>query len=313
MSLLQTLRQAGFRGDALRTAYAVAMAESGGRATAYNPDAATGDNSYGLFQINMLGDLGPARLRQFGLSRNEDLFDPLTNARVAFRMSGGGRDWSPWSAYKNGAYKKYLAGAPGTGKLAGPTQAAQVGEQAFATSGAGMQYFKRQAATFFMAQAQAAAAGKPVDFTGLFALGQMRQQMTEVPAPAPAPTQAGAASAGAGLTAGSVRELFHDPLGAYDEGTKIAPIGGHGKHVHAAFRNPQAAVAAIRLAQGLGLRVSENPFVDKVDPVHTGGSLHYQTFPGKVDGRVVGQGLDVSGSSDAMAQFFNTLRSYATK
>lgn len=289
------------------------MAESGGRARAYNPNADTGDNSYGLFQINMLGDLGPARLRQYGLARNEDLFDPTTNARVAFRMSGGGRDWSPWSAYKNGAYKKYLSAAPGGGAAPRPSQAAQAGEQAFATSGAGMEFFKQQAAGFFMAQAQAAAAGKPVDFTGLMALGQMRAQAMTLTPVEPTQIPAQTDGAGAGPTAGSVRELFHDPLGAYDEGRKIPAVGGHGKHVHAAFRSPQAAVSSIRLAQRLNLRVSENPFVDKVDSVHTKGSFHYQTFPGKVDGRVVGQGLDVSGSADAMAKFYNTLRTYATK
>jgi len=313
-SLVQTLQQAGFSGDALRTAWAVAMAESGGRATAHNPNAQTGDNSYGLFQINMLGNLGPARLRQYGLSRNEDLFDPTTNARVAFRMSGGGRDWSPWSAFKNGAYKRYLNQFPGAGKAPRPTVAAQAGEQAFAVSGAGMEFFKKQAASFFMSQAQAAAAGRPVDFSGILALGQMRRQaMVETPVPAPAAPSGPVPSGGAGLSKGSVRELFHDPLGAYDEGTKIDAVGGHGNHVHSAFRTPEAAVAAIRLAQRLGLRVSENPFVDKVDPVHTGGSLHYQTFPGRIDGRVVGQGLDVSGSPELMTQFFNTLRQYATK
>lgn len=312
MSLIQTLQQAGFRGEALRTAYAVAMAESGGRATAHNPNASTGDNSYGLFQINMLGGLGPARLRQYGLSRNEDLFDPATNARVAFRMSGGGRDWSPWSAYKNGAYKKYLNAAPGVGK-GGPTRAAQAGEQAFATSPAGMQFFKQQAASYFMQQAQAAAEGRPVDFGGLIGLAQLRQQaVVEAPA-TPVPQPSGRGGPAAGLSQGGVRELFHDPLGAVDEGTEIAPIGGHGKHVHAAFRNPQDAVTAIRYAQRLGLRTSENPFVDKVDPVHTKGSLHYQTFGQKVAGRPVGAGLDASGSPEAMAQLYRYLRTYATK
>lgn len=289
------------------------MAESGGNPRAHNPNASTGDNSYGLFQINMLGGLGPARLRQYGLSRNEELFDPTTNARVAFRMSGGGRDWSPWSAYKNGAYQKYLNKFPGGGrKMSGPSTAAQAGEQAFATSLGGMEYFKRQAAGFFMAQAQAAAAGQPVDFGGLAALAQMRRQaMTTVASPGPAaPARGGNAPAVGGLRKGAVRELFHDPLGAVDEGQEIAPIGGHGKHVHAAFRDPQSAVAAIRLAQSLGLRVSENPYVDKVDPVHTGGSFHYRTFNQRVNGRQVGQGMDVSGSAAAMAEVYKRLRQY---
>ena len=87
--LIQTLKAAGFKGEALKTAWAIAKRESGGRPEAYNPDRSTGDDSYGLFQINMLGDLGPSRRKQFGLQRNEDLLDPVVNAKAAFRMSNG--------------------------------------------------------------------------------------------------------------------------------------------------------------------------------------------------------------------------------
>lgn len=113
---LDYLRAAGFSGDALRTAWAVMMAESGGNARAHNPNAGTGDNSYGLFQINMLGNLGPDRLKRYKLGRNEDLFDPRTNAQIAYAMSKGGTSWGPWSTYKTGAYKKYLDQFPGGGQ-----------------------------------------------------------------------------------------------------------------------------------------------------------------------------------------------------
>lgn len=106
--MTDVLRQAGFKGEALKIARAIAQAESGLNPRAYNPNAGTGDKSYGLFQINMLGAMGPARRAQYGLKSNEDLFDPLTNAKVAFRMSGGGTNWSPWSTYKSGVYKKHL-------------------------------------------------------------------------------------------------------------------------------------------------------------------------------------------------------------
>lgn len=112
-SLVDILRKAGFRGDALKMAYAIAMAESGGRARAHNPNAATGDNSYGLFQINMLGGMGPERRARYGLSSNEDLYDPLTNAIVAFKMSNGGKNWTPWSTYNHGQYKEYYGGSQG--------------------------------------------------------------------------------------------------------------------------------------------------------------------------------------------------------
>lgn len=106
--LRDILSRAGFRGRGLRTALAIVMAESGGRAQAHNSNPDTGDNSYGLFQINMLGAMGPERRKQYGLTSNDDLLDPNVNARVAFKMSKGGKNWSPWSTYKSGAYRKFL-------------------------------------------------------------------------------------------------------------------------------------------------------------------------------------------------------------
>ena len=113
-SLMSILQQAGFKGEGLKMAYAIAMAESGGNAKAHNGNASTGDNSYGLFQINMLGSMGPARRAQYGLSSNDSLFDALTNAKVAYKMSNGGKNWGPWSTYTNGAYKKYYGGSGGS-------------------------------------------------------------------------------------------------------------------------------------------------------------------------------------------------------
>jgi hypothetical protein len=91
------LYEAGFRGSSLKEAWAVAMKESTGRPRSHNDNPKTGDNSYGLFQINMIGSLGPARLEQYGLETNKDLFNPLVNARIAFQMSDGGKNWSAWN------------------------------------------------------------------------------------------------------------------------------------------------------------------------------------------------------------------------
>lgn len=110
-SLMDILKSVGFKGEALKMAYAIAMAESSGNAKAHNPNRSTGDNSYGLFQINMLGAMGPERLKRYGLKSYEDLFDPYVNARVAYRMSNGGKNWTPWSTYKRGDYKKYYGGS----------------------------------------------------------------------------------------------------------------------------------------------------------------------------------------------------------
>ena len=110
--LMSTIKQAGFGPRGAEIAYAVAMAESGGNINAHNTNASTGDNSYGLFQINMIGDLGPGRRKQYGLKNNNQLFNALTNAKIAYQMSNKGRDWGAWSTYKNGAYKKFLHNEP---------------------------------------------------------------------------------------------------------------------------------------------------------------------------------------------------------
>jgi len=117
-SLESILRQAGFTGEGLRTAMAVALAESGGNTRAYNPQGR--DLSYGLFQINMLGNMGPQRRAQYGLKSNEDLFNPAVNARVAYALSNGGRNWKPWTTYTSGKYRGYLGkGAEVAGQAAG--------------------------------------------------------------------------------------------------------------------------------------------------------------------------------------------------
>jgi hypothetical protein len=99
--LKDLLKAVGFEGNALKTAWAVAMKESNGRPLAHNGNRGTGDNSYGVFQINMIGNLGEARRDKFNLDSNADLFDPVTNAEIAFHMSNGGKDWSSWKVYQN--------------------------------------------------------------------------------------------------------------------------------------------------------------------------------------------------------------------
>ena len=110
--LVEVLYNAGFRSDRLVQAFAVAKAESSGRAKAYNPPSnKTGDDSYGIFQINMIGNLGPDRRERYQLERNEDLFDPARNAEVAFKMSNKGKDWGAWTTYTSGKYKQYIKDA----------------------------------------------------------------------------------------------------------------------------------------------------------------------------------------------------------
>lgn len=89
-----------------KIAAAIAMAESGGNPRAHNTNAGTGDNSYGLWQINMLGDLGPERREKYGLTSNDQLFDAETNARVMKGESGSGTNWIPWTTYTTTDPKK---------------------------------------------------------------------------------------------------------------------------------------------------------------------------------------------------------------
>ena len=105
LQLKHLLYKVGFEGDQLKQAWAVVMKESTGRPMAHNQNSKTGDNSYGLFQINMIGSMGPARLAQYGLNSNEELFDPLTNARIAYIISEGGKNWSAWNGMTKSTLK----------------------------------------------------------------------------------------------------------------------------------------------------------------------------------------------------------------
>lgn len=104
--LVKLLQQAGFSGEGLRIAYGIVLRESGGRPEAFNGNTGTGDRSWGLFQINTLGSM-KSRVKQFGLKSEKDLLDPLANAKAAYRMSGGGKDFGAWgigpNAYRSGA------------------------------------------------------------------------------------------------------------------------------------------------------------------------------------------------------------------
>ena len=93
--LYEVLSFVGFKGHSLKVAWAVAMKETHGNPLAHNFSRKTGDDSYGVFQINLYGAL-KARLSEFNLKSPKDLTDPVLNAQIAYRMSSGGKDWSPW-------------------------------------------------------------------------------------------------------------------------------------------------------------------------------------------------------------------------
>ncbi len=99
---------AGFRGQSAVTAVAVALAESSGDKDVYN-----GICCHGLWQIHYVH-----AKRYPVLWANK--YDPVSNAKMAFAISGGGKNWKPWEVYTNGMYRSHLdtakkAVAGGTG------------------------------------------------------------------------------------------------------------------------------------------------------------------------------------------------------
>lgn len=110
--IYQVALNAGFNPISAIIMTAISMAEDpGGNPNALNNNPATGDLSYGLWQINMIGNLGPARLRAFGISNNNQLFDPATNAHAAYIISHGGTVFTDWTTFTSGKYKQFLGAA----------------------------------------------------------------------------------------------------------------------------------------------------------------------------------------------------------
>ena len=77
--------------------------------------------SFGWYQIHMsdasmYGGIGAARRKQFTelfqlgrAFRNEDLYNPHINTKAAIQIyKDAGNSFEPWSAFKNGSYKKHL-------------------------------------------------------------------------------------------------------------------------------------------------------------------------------------------------------------
>jgi hypothetical protein len=93
---------------------AIALRESAGVPTAHNANAKTGDDSYGLFQINMIGQLGVLRLKRFGLSRADQLLDPTVSAQCALKIWNGDNANlnRAWYIDKPGYKQRYEAHLP---------------------------------------------------------------------------------------------------------------------------------------------------------------------------------------------------------
>jgi hypothetical protein len=129
-NMTQLAAQAGFAPDKAPLMAAIAMGESRGNPAAHNNNPATRDDSYGLTQINALAHGPVAR----------EALDPKRAFELAYGISKGGTDFSPWSVYKSGAYRSYLpAGGTGQDRTsptdAGAQQMAQAGPQTATDAG----------------------------------------------------------------------------------------------------------------------------------------------------------------------------------
>lgn len=103
----------GLRGEPAAIAVALTQPESSRDPTKLNDNARTGDFSWGLWQINMRGSLGPARRKQFGIPSDDYLIDPAINAKAMYAISSGGTNFAgPWAtSYGGGKYRPYLSSA----------------------------------------------------------------------------------------------------------------------------------------------------------------------------------------------------------
>ena len=103
--LTKLARSVGMPEDKIPTMVAIALSESGGDSSIDTIKSGlydrNGETSYGLWQINMTGKLRPERLKQFGISSVDDLYDPVTNAKAALNILNS-QGLNAWSVYKSG-------------------------------------------------------------------------------------------------------------------------------------------------------------------------------------------------------------------
>jgi hypothetical protein len=100
--LVQALEGAGVPpGARSHTGAAIARAESGGRSAAIcDSCAGVREYSVGPWQINLLAHPGVSTACAIALN---------CAAAAASAISGRGSNWSPWTTYTQGTYRRYLA------------------------------------------------------------------------------------------------------------------------------------------------------------------------------------------------------------
>ena len=99
-AIADILKRRGFPDDAIWKMIAISHRESRWIPSVHNVNPKTGDDSYGLFQINMRGDTGKGRRKDWAswLTSDNGLLDPKNNIHAARLIYGGG-NLDPWIPY----------------------------------------------------------------------------------------------------------------------------------------------------------------------------------------------------------------------
>ena len=271
------LKRAGFPDERIPLMLNIAQRESGLNPMAHNPNRSTGDNSYGLFQINMIDGLGAERLKQFadlGVRSYEDLKDPWKNVQAAKRVfdSQGINAWTTASA----AAKDPAPVLSSSESDLFSTESAQRGDPLSAMVKSLLAISLGEAAQKpRAADAKAAGAGFMEDLSALDpgTAAQVAAVTALLPKAIPgaggremAPVQR--MSAGGGEGGFDVIEyLTGDP----SHGRYRADHGGSNYHEHLAFSTKEQRDAAMQKLKAAGIQIGSVN-----DGKHAPGSYHYK-------------------------------------
>lgn len=116
--VVRWLYSAGFRGQSLRVGWSIVMRESRGQNVIPGNSNWNGSD-FGPWQINW-----PTH-QQYSQA---ELSNPVINSRIAFKMSHGGKNWSPWGIGVSRSGKVYLDSSQYNGIWDSSTQYAWIWE-----------------------------------------------------------------------------------------------------------------------------------------------------------------------------------------
>lgn len=282
----ELLRRAGVPEDKVPLMVNIAKRESGLNPFAHNPDRSTGDNSYGLFQINMIDEpgyqLGQERLQQFadlGVRNYEDLKDPWKNAQAAARiLKGSGINaWTTAQAASSdptpnltggGAFDLAALRGP---QAANPRNAKALGVDPVAATGLAIIGNDERRPVANSPKGLRMAAESPLA-VAIASLNPQTPQETKQIVDA-AGGLSDVATAGSMQGGGDFRVIEY-LTGDASHGGFRQDHGGENYHEHLAFSSPEEARAAASVLNQAGIKTTELKGVSTVGG-HSPNSYHY--------------------------------------